>query len=322
MNSRALAELARANPRASLPADGRLYDGDLLLRSLPPATPPPVAEASRLLARLGVTGLTDMTPHNDNATLTTYRGLRASGALLQHLRLAGRPALGGCPGDGVTVGETKIHLHEAQLPDFAELVDTVRASHGRRRPVAVHCVTETELVFTLAAIRDAGALPGDRLEHASVTPPALLRQIQALGLVVVTQPNFVAERGDAYRAEVPPAEHDWLYRGRAFLDAGIPLAGGTDMPFGGPDPWAAMEAAVTRRARDASVLGAAEALTPEEALALFIGAPEAPARPRTLSVGAAADLCLLDRSWRIARNDLRNERVAATFVSGALVWSR
>ena len=99
--------------------------------------------------------------------------------------------------------------------------------------MAVHCVTEVELVFTLAAFREAGPFAGDRIEHASVTPDALLEEISALKLIVVAQPHFVAERGDAYRAAIPAEEWPFLYRLRSFKSAGVTLAGGSDAPFGG-----------------------------------------------------------------------------------------
>jgi len=195
-------------------------------------------------------------------------------------------------------------------------------SHESRRPVAVHCVSETELVYTLAALRDVGTLPGDRIEHASVTPPALLEQLRELGLLVVTQPNFVAERGAAYLRDVGSAAHDWLYRNRSFLEQGIPLAGGTDAPFGSADPWYAMRAAVQRMTDDGRPLGAREALSPEQALALFLGAPEAPHLARRIQPGGPADLCLLDRSWREARVLLSAHCVRLTIRAGALIYDR
>ncbi len=84
-----------------------------------------------------------------------------------------------------------------------------------------------------------------------------------------------------------------------------------------------MQAAVDRRTEDGHVVGAREALTPERALALFTTAPEAPGgAPRALVPGAAADLCLLDRPWRRARDELSRGLVAATFVAGRCAWRR
>ena len=229
LNSAALQRLARPSPRSSLPPHrhGRFYDQDVALRELWGCEPPPIARASRQLAAYGITGITDLTPGNDTAAAAGFDRLRRSGSLLQRLRVGGKPDL-----HHVLAGPAKVHLHESSLPDYPGLCDLIETSHGRGRVVAMHCVTEAELVFALAAFRAAGTQPGDRIEHASLTPPALLAQIRELGLLVVTQPHFVAERGDAYLRDLPAAEQAWLYRCREFLDRGIPLAGGSDAPFG------------------------------------------------------------------------------------------
>ena len=74
-----------------------------------------------------------------------------------------------------------------------------------------------------------------------------------------------------------------------------------------------MAAAVHRPAG----FGEDEALTPEEALALFTGSAEAPgADARRIASGEPADLCLLDRSWSAARRDLASVTVRLTLVGG------
>jgi predicted amidohydrolase YtcJ len=185
----------------------------------------------------------------------------------------------------------------------------------------VHCVTEVEVIFAAAALSEAGCLPGDRIEHASVAPPDVIALLAALGLTVVTQPNFVRERGDAYLVDVAERERPWLYRGRGFLDAGVRLAAGTDAPLGDPNPWIAMQAAVDRRTSSGRTLGDAESLSPEQALALFGGDPLAPGGGlQRVEAGSNADLCVLDRPWSDARRDLAATRVVATVQRGRLVW--
>jgi predicted amidohydrolase YtcJ len=189
--------------------------------------------------------------------------------------------------------------------------------------VAVHCVTRAELVLATAAFAAAGGLPGDRIEHASVAPPEVVERLAELPLTVVTQPHFIRERGDAYAVEVEPADRPWLYRCRGFLEAGVPLGGGTDAPFGDPDPWRAMRAALERRTEKGLTLGPDEALEPERALGLFTSPAEAPgAAPRRVDVGAAADLCLLDVPWEVARHELSSRCVRATLREGNLIWQR
>lgn len=321
LNSAALALLQDASEAADLPDDGRLYDADTSLGALVGRTLPPVGEASQLLASFGVTGITDMTPTNDSETLALYANLQTTGTLLQHTHIAGAPNLPYPSSQGrITTAATKIHLHDSDLPEFTTLCTVIHNSHANGRPIAVHCVTEVELVFALAAIEAAGTLAGDRIEHASVAPPHLLDTLAKHNLTVVTQPNFIYERGDAYLEDLPAGERGGLYRARGFLNSNIPLAGGTDAPFGSADPWVAIRSAVERKTASGQPLGQAEALTPEEALELFLGSADSPAMSRQTAVGAIADFCLLEQPWAQARTVLSSALVRAVFIAGHHIY--
>ncbi len=290
--------------------DGRLFRRDAWLREHV-ATDVDLAALSLELSSYGVTGVTDATPSNDDATAAEIaaRGVR------QRVCAMG--------GDDLSQGTLKIMLDEYALPDFDGLRARIAKAHAQGRPTATHCVTRAELVFALSALIDAGTIPGERIEHASVTDDATMALVVQAGVTVVTQPNFIAERGEQYLADVDAADHRHLYRCRGFLDAGVPLGGGTDAPFGNPDPWAAIRAAVTRSTADGLVIGAEEALSPERALALFTTpAGEPGGAPRRIAVGETGDMCLLDRSWEAARESLQHEHVAATILGGEVIFRR
>jgi predicted amidohydrolase YtcJ len=332
INSCGLSSLASGlEPSATMPAQahegletGRLYDADHWLRQRLAGRPPSLGRVSKLLASLGVTGVTDASARNSRDEYRHFAESAARGELLQQLIVMGDASLDGAVDTGfVRRGPTKVYLRESALPAIDELCATVVRSHAAGRPVAVHCVTEAELVFAVAALSAAGNRPGDRIEHASVAPPDAVSLLAERGLTVVTQPNFVRERGDAYLRDVPVRDQPWLYRGRGFRDAGIALAAGTDAPLGDPNPWLAMQAAVDRRTMSGRVLGEIEAVSPEEALALFSGDPLAPGGGLTrIAPSSPANLCLLDRPWSVARLDLAGVRVIATVQSGRLVWQR
>ena len=300
---------------------GRLFDEDAWMKRALGSRPPSLAAVGAILARAGVTGLTDMSPANDAVMARHFAAQGADGSLPQRVLLAGRMDLAEADMTGlVRLGPAKLHLHEAELPDFDEAVAFMQAAHVQGRGVAVHCATEVELVFTLAAFDTAGVQPGDRIEHASIAPDTAVAEIARLGLAVCSQPHFVAERGDIYRADVEPELQPLLYRLAAFRDVGVTLAGGSDAPFGGPNPWTSMAAAVSRRTRDGALIGEAEALTPEEALDLYLRAPEALDRRRRVTVGAPADLCLIDRPWARAREGLAEVQVRAAWVEGRMIF--
>lgn len=298
---------------------GRLFDADAWLRTALGSAPPDFTAISVDLARLGITGITDMTPQNGPDMAAHFARQRRSGALVQAVVLAGTVELGGATDEGWTLGPVKLHLHEADLPPIDEALALVGKAHELGRPVAIHCVSEVEIVFALALLEQAGALRGDRIEHASIAGPDHIARIADLGLAVCVQPHFVAERGDRYLLDVEPRLHSDLYRLASFSKVGIPLSGGSDAPFAGHDPWAAMRAAVSRRTAQGSVIGPDEALTPEQALALWLADPADFSLRREIRVGAPADLCLLDRPWAEARSRLSSADVMLTVASGKVV---
>jgi len=302
-------------------ATGRLFRLDRWLRARVPREPVSLRALSARLARCGVTGVTDAGAENDGCALAAIGEAQLSGDLVQRVRAMGNESLPTARGECLERGELKIVLEERSLPSLATLAARIASAHRAERCAAIHCVTRVELLLALTAFDEAGAERGDRLEHASVAPPEAVARIRELGLRVVTQPSFIAERGDQYAVDVDPADRPWLYRARAFLAAGVPLAAGSDAPYSEPDPWRAMRAAVERRSATGRVLGSAEALSPEEALALFTSPLESPGcPPPRLEPGTPADLCLLRAPWANARRNLKASLVTATWRAGTCLW--
>jgi predicted amidohydrolase YtcJ len=303
---------------------GRLFRLDAWLRQhTPQEAAPELAALGLELACVGVTGVTDATPDNGRRELSVFAAAISRGAWPQRLHLMGGEDLVLPPGSPIRAAAYKIVLDERELPVFEKLVAVLQASHAAGRPVALHCVTRTELALACAALKEAQPLEGDRIEHAAVAPPDLVELVAELDLRIVTQPHFILERGDAYLEDVDERDQAWLYRCAGWLEAGVALAGGTDAPFGAPDPWLAMQAAIDRRTRSDRCIGARESLSPERALALFTTHPASPGgEPRQVAVGREADLCLLDRPWASARERLASELVRATWVGGELLCDR
>ena len=295
---------------------GRLWRLDRWLASRVPGQPASLAAVSADAAARGVTGFTDATPEATEADIADLRAAVADGTVLQrvyHMAPAHVPS----PERGrVRLGPVKILLDDDTLPALHELVDRVRGAHAVGRPVGVHCVTRVQLILTLAALGGAGRLPGDRIEHGAVIPAETIPDLR--GLTVVTQPHFVAERGEQYATDVPAEDLPDLWRLRSLIEAGVGVAAGSDAPFGGADPWHVMRAATARPGN----LGPDEAIAPERALALFLGEPAAPATPRRVAPGSPADLVLLRCPPPEAARSLDAGLVAATFVAGELVYAR
>ena len=304
--------------------NGRLFRLDEWMRTkMAGKGPPDVALVSRQLASYGVTGITDATPGNSAEEMQLFGRAIDENRLLQRVLLMGDRTLAASSYRYLERGAYKILLDEKQLPTVDELVAAIRAAHEDRRAVAIHCVTRTEIVFALSSIISAGHHWGDRIEHASVAPDEVLSLIREAQVCIVTQHGFLRERGEQYLADVELRDQKFLYRGKTFLDAGIPLAGSSDAPYGSHDPWLTMRAAVERISAGGKCMGVCERLTPEQALALFTTCADSPgSSPRKVAVGEVADLCLLDCSWSVARTRLDCRNVLATLRDGKLIYSR
>ncbi len=150
----------------------------------------------------------------------------------------------------------------------------------------------------------------------------MLPTLVDVGATVVTQPNFVTERGEQYLDDVPAAEHHELWRVGTLVAAKIPVALSTDMPFGHDDPWKAMRAAVFRTTGGGTVLGADECVPARDALTMFFGAADAPVVQRRIAPGEPGDLCILDAPPSEVLAELDSGLVAATIVAGNLVYER
>lgn len=286
--------------------DGRLRSADRHWSDSLQRVDAGLTEISRQLSSFGVTGVTDATPDLEVADVVKLIEAHRHGELSQRVH---------CLAPGKRI------LHDDDL-DLAELTEWITLRHNDGAPVAVHCVTAAQLVVTLAALRAAGVHPQDRIEHASVVPDDALTDVAALGVTVVTQPNFVAERGDQYLTDVPAAEHHELWRVATLVGAGVPVALSTDMPFGAGDPWAAMRAAVYRTTPSGAVLGTDERVSARAALTMFLGHAEQPTRARTVTPGQPGDLCVLAAAPAEALTELASDLVAATVVAGQVVFER
>ena len=300
---------------------GRLLRLDAWLRARLPAGPGAAGLRADMgawaldCARAGVTGLTDATPGIGQSEVDELGQLSAAGIIPQRLVLMAPPGLREPAAAAVSLGPQKVILDDAALPDVPQLGALISRAHRSGSAVAVHCVTAEQLIVTVAALELAGAA-GDRIEHASVVPPGYAAALARLGLTVVAQPGFISDRGDDYLREVEPAEQAWLYPLASLIRAGVAVAGSTDAPFGPADPWRCIAAAAQRRTPAGQILGRPERISAGRALELFLGAPDAPGRPRTVAPGQPADLCVLRVPLRHALASPAADHVRAAVIGG------
>jgi predicted amidohydrolase YtcJ len=313
------AALAGVDRDSSGRPTGRLYGGDEWLRHRVPAVALDLGAVGAELASYGVTAVTDATPIEDTADAELLAA--ATEAFPVRVVLTGGPGLAPGAAGVLERGPVKLVAADHALPTIDELVAGIAAARRQGRTVAVHCVTRAALVLALAAWEEAGAVPGDRIEHGAVVPVDLVGRLRELGLTVVTQPGFVAERGDDYLADVDAEDQPHLWRCGSLVAAGVPVGAGTDAPFGSPDPWVAVAAAIDRRTVSGRVLGAGERVPGPAALGLFLAPLAEPGgAPRRVAAGAAADLCVLGVALDDALAAPSRRHVLATVAGGRLTY--
>lgn len=314
LNSRALAALSGMELPPGAERDengrpnGRFWREDRWLARALPQTLPDLARQGAAFAALGLVSLTDATAHNGPEEAAIL-----AGALPQHLVLMGSEELG--PGAGYRLGPLKLALDERDLPPIDRLAARIAGAHAAGRAVAAHCVTEAELALYLAGLAMAGgARPGDRIEHGGLIPAGFVPVIVDAGLIVVTNPAFIHDRGDRYAATIDPNQWEELYPAADLVAAGIPLLGGSDAPYGSHDPWLAMRTACARQSAGGRVLGPGQRLAPRAALQLY--------SEGAIALGEPADLVLCEGSLADVLADLSADRVRATIIGGAPAFIR
>lgn len=295
LNSAGLSRLAEASwpncveRAADGQPNGRLWRGDAWLQERLKSHPPSLDPLSRHMAAWGVTAVTDAGVNNGPSEGAVLSDAVRRGELRQRLTVMGRPDLPLAA--DYKMGPVKLLFDERALPDMDDLVSRIGAARRCGRAVAAHCVTAGELVTYLAALEQTGgARQGDRIEHGSIIPESLIADIAKAGLIIVANPGFFHQRGDRYVAEVEPQDWPDLHRLASLIAAGIPVLAGSDAPYALPNPWIAIRAAMLRQTPSGAIIGAQEALSAEQALALF--SPDCP-----ITIGAPADYCLIDPDW-------------------------
>nr|WP_201784463.1 amidohydrolase [Nonomuraea pusilla] len=210
--------------------------------------------------------------------------------------------------------------------DEAELRRKIVAAHASGWQLALHAIGDRAIDVAIEALVEAQrAHPRPdarhRIEHCGIVRPDQLPRLAECGAIAVVQPEFLWAYGDDYAAVLGETRAHWQYRGRGFLDAGVPVAGSSDRPVVGGAPLRAIEYMVRRRGASGLVTGPGEAITVEEALhAYTMAAAHALGRETVLgsiSPRKWADLVVLGDDPRTVPADrIAQIEVRATYVAG------
>ena len=220
------------------------------------------------------------------------------------------------------------------LIDSKALEETTKAALKNGWQVAVHAIGDKGNALVLDAF--AAALeaapeardPRLRIEHAQVVRKADIQRFVDLGIIASMQPAHSSSDMRWADARLGPDRAEGAYAWRWFLDAGVPLAFGSDFPVEIANPLWGVYAALTRQDADGEPEGGwrpEQRLSLDEALrgftagSAFAGFDED--RLGVLKPGMRADLTIFDR-------DLFDEpparvlpaKVRKTIIDGAVVF--
>lgn len=175
----------------------------------------------------------------------------------------------------------------------------VRAAHEGGWQVAMHAIGDRAIEVGLDAIEQVmgpdAARFRPRLEHCGILRPDLIERIRRLGVVVVTQPRFIYELGDGFRAALGEERLRLTYPFASLRD--LPVAFSSDRPVVEGAPLLGIQAAVAERTSSGAGYVPEEAITVEEALRRYtVGGAYSAFEENykgTLSAGKLADLVVL-----------------------------
>ena len=195
-------------------------------------------------------------------------------------------------------------------------------------PLALHAIGDAAIDLALDLIVEATEKYGARavpcrIEHFGISRPDQLERGGRLGVAVTPQAGFIGPIGDQMADMVGVERENWLYRGRSIIDAGMILAGSSDLPVADNNIRRGMQSAVDRTTDSGKLLGAGEAITSEEALRTHTEwaarATGQIADKGTLERGKLADFTVFSASPITAPN-IAELDIVATIVGGALSY--
>ena len=238
--------------------------------------------------------------------------------------------------DGSLIGRTAaVSQPYADLPDTAGFLlksaetihEQVRLAHAGGWQVAMHAIGDRAIEVGLDAIESAmgseAARFRPRLEHCGILRPDLIERIRRLGVVIVTQPRFITELGDGFRAALGEERLKLTYPFAGLRD--LPVAFSSDRPVVQGAPLLGIEAAVTEQTGSGAAYVPQEAITTEEALRWYTqGAAYSTFEEQekgTLAPGKWADFVVLDSDpLRTSSQELAKIEVLKTVVGGEMVF--
>ncbi|TPG47276.1 amidohydrolase [Roseomonas nepalensis] len=205
--------------------------------------------------------------------------------------------------------------------------------HRQGWQLDIHAIGDAAIEQVLVGMERAGE--GDaplagrrhRIEHCGFLNAGQRARMKAHGIIPVPQPVFLYEFGDLYVRNLGPERSENAYPMRTWLEEGHHPAASSDSPVCTVDPFINLFTMLTRKTNRGTVLGAAEALTAEQAVHCYTwcGAHSqfAETRRGTLEPGMLADIAVLSRDiFAIDPEEVLTTEADLTLRGGVPIFDR
>jgi predicted amidohydrolase YtcJ len=195
--------------------------------------------------------------------------------------------------------------------------------------IGFHAIGDKGVSMALDAFSQPGvsSIARNRIEHAQVVDPADIARFKKLGVIASMQPNHLLTDMNWALARIGPQRAEYAYAWKKFLDAGVPLAFGTDYPVEPITPFRGLFEAVTRTNEYATrTLSPENKLTRGQALYGYTQgsayAEFAEKHKGKLVPGYDADFIVVDRDiYKLRPTSILVTRVLQTWVAGQQAYT-
>jgi hypothetical protein len=215
---------------------------------------------------------------------------------------------------------------------MAQIAETAAIAADTETQLAVHAIGDRANRETLDVFEAAFRAHPERrdwrwrIEHAQHVSPTDVPRFAQLGVIASMQGIHATSDAPYVLARLgPDRAAAGAYVWKTFLDAGVIVSNGTDVPVERIDPIANFHATVTRRTRDGSVFYGDQRMTREQALRSYTWNAAYAAREEaikgSLAVGKLADITVLSQDLLTVPDEaLLNTRVVKTIIGGKVVY--
>jgi predicted amidohydrolase YtcJ len=211
----------------------------------------------------------------------------------------------------------------------ADLNAWIERVHRAGIQVNCHANGDVAIDMVLAAVERAQKLfprtdARPKITHCTLINDDLVRRIKAAGVVPAAFTSYAYYNSDKFKFYGEEMmKHCMAYR--SFLDAGVPVAAGSDFSPGPFDPRMAIQGMATRTGWDGKTWGANQRISVEEALRVntINGAYNSheEAIKGSITPGKLADFVVLsDDLFTVDKEKIKDIQVVRTVVGGATVY--